>query len=166
MENNKIIIGAVVVIIVSFVLFLIFSFFSSTEDYSNDKATNAEPTDVADETDRLSHIDRINAVHFFEDDEHIFVGEIDMPTPCDLLEFQGLVLESYPEQIRLEFTVLNTDTENMCAQVVTPQRFRIDVSASEDAEVTAIFNGRTVELNLLTPQQGDTPDDFELFIKG
>ena len=129
----------------------------------------AEQEQVEDEAgerdERFAYIERIDAVHFYEDGTHTFVGEIDMPTPCDLLEFGAVVMESFPEQIRLEFEVVNEDAE-MCAQVITPQRFMIEATASEEATVSAQFMGSAIELNLRDPQPGETPDDFELFIKG
>jgi len=115
--------------------------------------------------DRLGYIERIDAVHFYEDGTHTFVGEIDMPTPCDLLDVSGVVMESFPEQILLEFEVISEDAD-LCAQVITPQRFMVEVAASEEATVEATLMGRSVELNLHEPQPGETPDDFELFIKG
>ena len=124
------------------------------------------PVDNGEEIDeRLGYIERINAVHFYEDGKHTFVGEIDMPTPCDLLDVGAVVMESFPEQIVLEFEVISEDTD-LCAQVITSQRFMVEVSASEEATVQATLMGRSVELNLHEPQPGETPDDFELFIKG
>lgn len=110
------------------------------------------------------NIDRINAKHFFKDGVHTFVGEIELPTPCDLLEVDSTVMESYPEQIRLNFNVINNS--ETCAQVITVQRFMVTAKASADASVTAVFMGRTVELNLIPAAVGETPEEFELFIKG
>ncbi len=109
-------------------------------------------------------ITRIDAKHYFIDGLHTFVGEIAFPTPCDLLEVSSAVMESYPEQIRLDFTVINN--ADVCAQVITPQRFMVTATASEAAETTATFMGRSVELNLIPAQPGERPEDFELFIKG
>ncbi len=109
-------------------------------------------------------ITRIDAKHYFVDGVHTFVGEIPFPTPCDLLEATSTVMESYPEQVRLDFTVINN--AEMCAQVVTAQRFMVSATASEAATVTATFMGRPVELNLIPAAPGERPEDFELFIKG
>jgi hypothetical protein len=109
-------------------------------------------------------ISRIEAKHFYIDGVHTFAGEITMPTPCDLVEVTAEVLESQPEQVSLFFTVINN--ADMCAQVITSQRFAIEVSASSEASVTAQFMGRPVILNLIPALPGETPADFELFIKG
>jgi hypothetical protein len=107
---------------------------------------------------------RITAKHFFIDGVHTFVGEIPFPTPCDLLESSATIAESFPEQITLDFTVVNNS--ELCAQVETLQRFKVEAQASDKATVQARFMGRPVELNLVPPAEGETPDDFELFIKG
>lgn len=109
-------------------------------------------------------ITRIDAKHYFIDGVHSYAGEILMPTPCDLLTTDSLVMESSPEQIRLEFSVINNSES--CAQITTPQRFLITATASAEAEATATFMGRAVVLNLIPAAEGELPADFELFIKG
>lgn len=109
-------------------------------------------------------ITRITAKHFFIDGVHTLAGEIPMPTPCDLLETEARVMESSPEQVVVDFSVLNN--AEFCAQQVTQARFKVSFTASEDASISAMFMGRAVELNLVPPAEGETPEDFELFIKG
>jgi len=109
-------------------------------------------------------VERIDAKHFFINGEHTFAGTIELPTPCHLLQVDASVLESYPEQVVLDFTVLNN--AEMCPQVITPQRFKVSVSASKQAVVSARWAGQPIELNLIPAAAGETPDDFELFIKG
>ena len=109
-------------------------------------------------------IDRIEAKHFFIDGTHTIVGEIVMPTPCDLLNWEVFVAESYPEQVTIEFSVINNS--EMCTQVMTPQRFKVTFDASEEAVIRARLEGRDVELNLIPAGEGETPEEFELFIKG
>ena len=110
------------------------------------------------------NVTRIDAKHFFIDGVHTLVGEIEMPTPCDLLESAATVMESAPEQVLIDFSVINTS--EMCTQVITAQRFKVDFSASENATIRALFMGRDVVLNLIPAAPGETPDEFELFIKG
>lgn len=108
--------------------------------------------------------ERITAKHFFDGTTHTVAGEILMPTPCDLLEGEAIVRESHPEQVTVALTVINTS--EMCAQVVTAQRFKVDFDASADAEITATLDGEPVILNLIEAEPGEDPDDFEIFIKG
>jgi hypothetical protein len=111
-----------------------------------------------------SSITTIDAKHFFQNNEHTIVGEIPMPTPCDLLNWTIRVAESFPEQVTIDFAVVNN--AEVCTQVVTPQRFKIPFKSSKDASIGATLQGRPVILNLIPGLPGETPDDFELFIKG
>jgi len=75
-----------------------------------------------------------------------------------------MVAESFPEQITLDFSVINN--ADFCAQMITAQRFKVTASASEGASFKALFENRVVELNLIDSLPGESPEDFELFIKG
>lgn len=109
-------------------------------------------------------ITRIDVKHYFIDGKHTLVGEVMFPTQCDLLEAEALVMESYPEQVVVNFNVINN--AETCAQVVTAQRFKVEFEASQEASITARFMGRDIELNLIPAAEGEVPEDFEVFIKG
>jgi len=139
----------------------VFAYLNRTEKVQSIPDTNTSEQPVAGPYD---YIDRIEAKHFFANGVHTLVGQITMPTPCDLLDHSVTVAESFPEQVTVDFLVINN--AEVCAQVVTQARFQVEVEASEDASFRAKFMGRDVELNLIPPAPGETPDDFELFIKG
>lgn len=126
----------------------------------------SEPVTVTPDQseDSDSEMRRITAKHYYIDGVHTLVGEIEMPTPCDLLQHEVVVAESFPEQIMIDFTVLN-NSEN-CIQVITSQRFMVEVPASEAVTISARYEGVPVILNLIPAAEGETPDEFELFIKG
>ncbi|MFM2374839.1 MAG: hypothetical protein RLZZ234_834 [Candidatus Parcubacteria bacterium] len=108
---------------------------------------------------------RINAVHFFKDGAHVVVGDVMVPTPCDLLESGVIVAESMPEQVNIKLTTLNN--ADTCAQVLTLQRFRVDFTASEKATIQATLNGKSVILNLRDAEPGTDPLKLEdLYFKG
>lgn len=109
-------------------------------------------------------ITRIDAKHFFDGKTHTIVGEIPMPTPCDLLNWSTRIQESMPETVIVDFDVVNES--EMCTQVVTPQRFKVSFDASEGAVIKAMLEGRAIEVNPIPALQGESPDDFEIFIKG
>jgi len=127
-----------------------------------------EPASVDSATSETVHsypeITRIEGKHFFNNGIHTVVGEIVFPTPCELLDTNATVAESYPEQVTFVFSVINH--AETCAQMQTAQRYKISVAASPEASFKAMFQGREVELNLIEALPGETPEDFELFIKG
>lgn len=121
----------------------------------------AEPTFNANDEYGIT---RIEGKHFFIDGVHTIVGEISMPTPCDLLTTTSQVAESMPEQVTFVFTVLNNS--DTCASQVTSARFKVSATASAQASLGATFRGQPVSLNLVEASKGETPESFELYIKG
>jgi len=107
----------------------------------------------------------ITAKHQFKDGTHTIVGEIDMPTPCHLLDWDVMIAESFPEQVMIGFKSVYNSAD-VCAQVVTPQRFKVTFKASEKAVISATLDGKKIILNLIKALEGENLDDFELFIKG
>lgn len=132
----------------------------------NELQNDVETTQGSDSEPEVLYasISRVDAKHFYSDGLHTLVGEIAMPTPCDLLQSDVLIAESYPEQVTIDFSVINN--ADFCAQVVTPQRFKVEAQASEKATFSARLEGRVIELNRIPATEGESPDDFELFIKG
>ena len=158
--NQKTIISLTVFFVVLVAGMFAFTYLKKTE-----LNNSPEVNELAPEPEVVyASITRIDGKHYFIDGVHTVVGEILMPTPCDLLEVTADVAESMPEQITLDFTVINN--AEICAQQVTPQRFMVSATASEGASFQAVFVGHPVELNLVPAQPGETPDEFELFIKG
>lgn len=158
--NQKTIIAIIVIFTLLIAGMFVFAYLKKTEITQEDGSMQ----DQAQEDVKYASITRIEAKHFYIDGVHTVAGEIPMPTPCDLLDAQTVVAESYPEQITLDFSVINN--AEFCAQQITPQRFKVSVEASEEASFNARFMGRDVELNLIPALDGETPDTFELFIKG
>ncbi len=151
-------IGLVITLFILVVLgMFIFAYLKKAE------VTNEAPL-VEERVLPYADITMIDSKHYFIDGVHTFVGEIVMPTPCDLLEVTSSVAESYPEQIKLDFNVINNS--DACAQILTAQRFSVTAIASENAQVSATFMGRNINLNLIPAGEDETPDEFELYIKG
>lgn len=159
--GHKGIIAAVFVLLLLIVGMFVFTYL---ERKNIENEPTAPYTPPISEDESYPEITRIDAKHFFIDGTHTLAGEILFPTPCDLLNWETTIAESYPEQVTVYFTVTNyADT---CAQVVTPQRFKVDFSASEEASIRARFEGRSIDLNLIPAGADESPDEFELFIKG
>lgn len=159
--NGKAIAIAIFLFVLIVVGMFVFAFLKKAEieNQSVDTAVEEPQAEV-----KYAAITRVDAKHFYTDGVHTLVGEVTMPTPCDLLEANATVAESYPEQVSINFTVINT--AEFCAQTPTAQRFKVSAAASAEAVFSATFMGREVELNLVPAAEGETPDDFELFIKG
>lgn len=164
-QNNRLNKRAIVLTIALFVLIIAGMFvFAYMQQDQNDAGAVTDEEQNSDVDERYASITRIDAKHFYEDGVHTLVGEVAMPTPCDLLEASTRVAESMPEQVTVEFSVVNN--AEFCAQTITPQRFKVSATASEEAVIRAYFEGRDIPLNLIDPEPGETPEEFELFLKG
>lgn len=155
------IVAAIVIFVLIIAGMFIFAFLKTSE------ISNVPVQPVTDETEEelpYGAITRIDGKHYFNGTEHTVVGEILMPTACDLLNWDTAVAESMPEQATISFTVVNSS--EVCAQVVTPQRFYVRFNASEQATIDATLNGRAVELNLVPAAPGELPEDYEFSGKG
>lgn len=163
--NQRAIIVAVVLFIVIVLGMFAYARMKSAE------VNKVEPLPETPQKEEYAEIERIDAKHYFKDGTHTVAGEIMMPTPCDLLESRAVKTATsspdypYPDQIGLEFTVINY-TGAVCAQVITPQRFKVSFEAGEDALIGATFKGEKVMLNFVEAGPDENPDDFELFQKG
>src|SRR3989344_4368066 len=107
----------------------------------------ASVIDSVDNSQDQSAPDRITAKHQYKSGTHIVAGVVDLPTPCYILSTSARVAESYPEQVTIDFRA-ETSGE-VCIQVITSERFKIDFQASEQAQIKATWNGQPVELNLI-----------------
>lgn len=159
MENKHITVavGALILIVIGM---FVFAYLKKTEL----NTVETQKTNVVADDSPYSNITRIDAKHFYIAGEHTLAGEIVMPTPCDLLNWSTRIGESAPEQVTIDFDVVNRSES--CAQVVTAQRFLVTFKASEAATIRATLEGRPLEVNLIPALPGESPDDFELFIKG
>ena len=73
-----------------------------------------------------------------------YEGTVALPTPCHSLKQEVKVMESYPEQVRIDLTVENPSPEKFCAQQITQKEFSGEVKVSEKATVSVFLNGEKV----------------------
>jgi hypothetical protein len=160
MEQKHIVASGIILVIIIAGMF-VFAYLKKNE-IKND--TPVTPVTQVSTTTPYSDIKRIDAKHFYINGTHTIVGEIPMPTPCDLLNWSSRVSASNPEQVAVDFAVVNNS--ETCTQVVTSQRFKVEFKAGANAKIEATFEGRPIDINLIPALPSESPDDFELFIKG
>lgn len=120
--------------------------------------------DSGDDASNPSPHEAITAKHQFKSGKHIIAGEVNLPTPCHILTTTTQIAESFPEQVTINFT--SKDSGEVCTQVITPNRFKIEFEASENAVIKARWNGQPVELNLIPAGANEDLSNFEIYIKG
>jgi len=68
-----------------------------------------------------------------------YSGIIEKPTPCHTLEFQELVMESFPVQIRININVVEPDEGTFCIQVIEEEEFSREIEIGHEPRNVAIF---------------------------
>lgn len=106
----------------------------------------------------------VTAKHAYQNGKHIIAGEIPLPTPCHILDASATV--SADKKQVLVTLVSSIKTGEVCAQSITPARFKLTIAAKKDATMLATLNGKEVTLNLIEAAAGEDLDNFELYIKG
>lgn len=160
--NQRAILAAVVLFILIVAGMFIFAYLKRAE-LTEEVPPVVDQEQIRDESPGL--FDRVEAKHFFKDGVHTVAGEIAMPTPCDLLVTNAVVLDGDPDRAVISFSVVN-QSGGQCVQTITPQRFKVSFSADENTVIEARYKGESITLNLIEATQDESPDDFELFIKG
>jgi hypothetical protein len=151
------IVGILIVLALVFFGFLMFRAADDT-DVAIDDPVDTEPVDEPRVADRLV------AAHEYADGTHTVAGEIQLPTPCHAVEVEPVFINDDERNVELQFTT-SVDEDVMCAQVITPQAFRVSFEAPEDAAISTRIDGQPVVLNLVEVPEGQTIDAFDEFIK-
>jgi len=157
--NNKSIILVVVLFVAIVLGMFVFAYLKKSElvvPPTNNLAITPTDTDAYDVT-------QIDGKHYYIDGVHTVVGEIALPTPCDLLVSTSSITAE-PDRISLNFNVINNSES--CATVVTNARFSVSAVAPRYIPFVATFMGVPVALNFTEAEPGELPEEFEVYIKG
>jgi len=154
--NTRLYVGIISILVLAVALGSVWYYVRHSEDVT--------PTQLAPEEGYIPQI--IQAKHQFKEGIHTIAGEVDLPTPCYLLETDSFVEVREPAEDRATVLFTTVNESDICAQVITPVRFKEVFGAGEDAEIVATWNGKPVHLNLIEVSPDEDLDLFELFIKG
>lgn len=146
------------------VVLILTGLFVASMFIGNEEVAQQPQQENEQETERRPEV-TITAKHQYKDGIHIIAGEIDMPTPCHILDWSVIGADDTPPPIySIDFTLMSE--AEVCAQVITPSRFKVEFEGQENAEIQATLNGDDVVLNLIEAGPDEDLEDFELFIKG
>lgn len=158
------------IVILALGVFVFISFNHSSVDTLEENTNTASSTDWANAPAEkpaqvmVTEKTVVTAKHAYRDGAHIVAGEVPLPTPCHILESSATV--SGDKKHILIALLSSTKTEEMCAQVITPSRFKVSARAPKDAQISATLNGQEITLNLIEAGPSENLDNFELYIKG
>jgi len=96
-------------------------------------------------------------VHFsYDRGLHEYSGSINFPNGCySLKASEAFVMESYPEQAVLVLETNPIPEDAVCTQAIKTEDFRILFRASEEATVSARYNGEDIDLLVIQDQMID-----------
>lgn len=127
----------------------------------------AEVPEVEMETDPFV-ITRVDAKHFYTESEgmHTLAGEISVRTVCDLIAPTAVTVgEGSEQRVLVSFEIVN-NSQGECAPATGPQRFKVGFGGPKDIRIEGYSGGKPIELNLIPAAEGESPTDFEIYMKG
>jgi len=112
-------------------------------------STKSDPAaDIVDDTALVQVEEEYVVAHTFDDGVHTISGEITLPTPCHELNENVRIAESFPEQVFIDLSVI--DTGGICIQVLDQRSFSIDVEVDERASFTFTIDGKGIPVQALS----------------
>lgn len=164
-KSTFIIVG---IIVVAVMVFIFVMFQKSTIDTatSDDTASTTawENAPAVSAPSSVTEKNVVTAKHAYRDGSHIIAGEIPLPTPCHILDSESVV--STDKKHVLIRLVSSVKTDEICAQVITPARFKVTARADKGATITGTLNGQNITFNFIEAGPNEDLDNFELYIKG
>lgn len=165
-KKSTIIMVGIVIVAALFIIFVAFK--KPTLDTNGvspeDVATTEWANTPAEPTSPSAIKTVVTAKHAYRNGTHIIAGEIPLPSPCHILESTGSA-SADKGHVFIELTS-SAPTGEVCAQSITPARFKVSVKANKNATMSATLNGNEVTLNLIEAGPNENLDNFELYIKG
>ncbi len=152
--DNKKFVGAVIVA----VIFLVIAF-AYNKNQTKIQIQESRQDVIEQEVTRPT--ETIDVKHQYKNGNHIFVGKVELPTPCHTLTSAIITRGDIHEVV-----LTTTATGEVCAQVITLKPFKLETSGAEKDEFIATLNGQVVNLNVFEIPASENIDAVEIYIKG
>jgi len=128
------------------------------------KSINTTVVDTSlPQTEENSLLETLVVKHQYKDGEHVFIGDIDLPTPC--YSYNAFIQDTEDPNKKI-LKVETKDSGEVCAEVITTATFRVSYKGAEDLTFTAFVNDKEYRLNSFEIPKTVDIDEFEIFIKG
>ena len=80
----------------------------------------------------------------YEDNLLKYKGTIEVPSPCHDLKQEIKIMESYPEQVRIDLSIDVPAPGDVCTQQIAQKDFSGEIKVSESATVSVYLEGEKV----------------------
>lgn len=93
---------------------------------------------MACDTNNLPSDELVQIIFSYNDGVYSYSGTIQKPTPCHEIKSEYVIRESFPEQVDLRFTVV--DSGEICSQVIDKEEVNGQIPVSEEAKIQVYVN--------------------------
>lgn len=131
--NTRIAIG---IIVIAAIVLVGYFFWPNTEKKVEDIPSEDQTVEQTEVIYNLSHE--------FDEGTHTISGTVSLPTPCHELRENIRIAESFPEQVSIDLSIV--DTGGICIQVIAEHDFSIDVEVDENASFALTIDGTSVSV--------------------
>ncbi len=143
------------------VVFLAVNFVVQRKDLTlQDNETNTSREDLIREEENKPK-QTIDVKYQYRDGAHIFVGKLDLPTTCHDLK-NKVVTKDQVTEIYLDVV----DSGEICAQVISPESYVVNVLAPKDQTIIFYLNNEVVNLNIYEIPDDQDINEIIIFNKG
>ena len=80
----------------------------------------------------------------YENNSLKYEGTVEVPSPCHDIRQEIKIMESFPEQVRLDLTVEKPVPGIVCVQQIAQKDFSGEIKVSENASVSVFLDGKKV----------------------
>lgn len=157
-EENKtnftpVVIGVIIVAIIGL---LIWGFF-----FKSPKEVLAPNDEVITKINTPAKTLTIDVKHQYKNGTHLYGGLVNLPSPCYSL---GSVISINSAAVNI--TLNSTNSDNTCAQVITPTYFKVSVTGPAKVTLKGTLDGKPVQFNIFEIGANEDFDSADIYYKG
>ncbi|HRY30924.1 MAG TPA: hypothetical protein P5328_00835 [Candidatus Paceibacterota bacterium] len=142
--------------------------FTAVAIYSQERADkidySLERQKALDEVSNRPNI-TVNTKHQYKDGRHIYLGYLEVPSPCYSHNVEIKKSEEITE-IAITYQEDPSAKSENCIQMITEKTFKVSFEGAEDEDIIATLNGETVNLNQFEIDPDEDIEEADIFIKG
>ena len=79
----------------------------------------------------------------YKEDTYFYSGTVQKPTPCDVVDVESLIFETFPEKVKMDITIEKSDA--VCIQVIDEEEISGEFKVDKAATIRVFLDGEEVE---------------------
>ncbi len=139
-------------ILILVAIFLLINYTVLNKDFTNQNNEGVTREELIKEEENKPR-QTVDVKYQYKDDMHVFVGEIDLPTPCHSLKNK---ITNNGDITEVFLSIVN-DGE-VCAQVISTESYVINIPAKRDQTIIFYLDNEIVNLDIF-----EIPEDQDIY---